>query len=651
MPKLSKPVGMVNRQAVGTYQGKLHQRSSGAYGAGTTTVKGRRPGKVSGGDGEKDTRAVSGKLNDIRCDGHVVAISSLIPDPNNARLHPERNLDAIKQSLATYGQRAPLVVREQNRMVAAGNGRLAAAKELGWTKMAVSIRPMTDAEFIGYALADNRTAELAKWDFEVVARLEALQREAGGGMIGWSAEEIAILRSQYEMGSTNLPPLKASLSERFGVPPFSVLDARQGYWQARKRAWLALGIQSELGRGSTPTTYHEHLGKGLADGHEAIREQQKGVRRANATPGGSLLEAATLSSDGRTVRGDGRGRKIDNGLLGFSEQARSHYARTKGSGGPGDLAAELKARGAHPLPGGGMGKNSAWMFKTPEGYKSLKGIQSAQDSGLAVGITCDAYRAPGEPTTSAQSGTSIFDPVLCELAYRWFCRPKGKILDPFAGGSVRGIVASKLERRYWGIDLSAAQVAANRDQGKIITPDNQPTWHVADALSLPVLAKKEKIPNKVDFIFSCPPYFDLERYSDDGRDLSTMSWDKFVNAYGRIISAACDLLANNRFACFCVGDVRCRKTGFYRGLVGTTIGAFSKAGLSLYNEAILVTAVGSLSIRTGKQFSNYRKLGKTHQNVLVFVKGDWRKATEWVGPVEMGEVDGLEVGDVDIRDE
>src|SRR5690242_12336191 len=63
-----------------------------------------------------------------------------------------------------------------------------------------------------------------------------------------------------------------------------------------------------------------------------------------------------------------------------------------------------------------------------------------------------------------QSGTSIFDPVLCELAYRWFCPPDGLILDPFAGGSVRGIVASKLGRRYIGIDLSARQIEANRTQ-------------------------------------------------------------------------------------------------------------------------------------------------------------------------------------------
>ena len=86
-----------------------------------------------------------------------------------------------------------------------------------------------------------------------------------------------------------------------------------------------------------------------------------------------------------------------------------------------------------------------------------------------------------------------------------------------------------------------------------------------------------------------------------------------------------------------VGDVRDRQ-GFYRNFPGHTIEAFEAAGLRLYNEAILVTAVGSLPIRAGKQFAATRKLGKTHQNCLVFVKGDPRKATEAIGEVEFGEL-------------
>jgi len=73
-------------------------------------------------------------------------------------------------------------------------------------------------------------------------------------------------------------------------------------------------------------------------------------------------------------------------------------------------------------------------------------------------------------------GTSIFDPYLCEIMYKWFCPEGGTILDPFAGGSVRGIVAHKLGYNYTGIELRKEQVDANIEQGKQILPDNQPTW-------------------------------------------------------------------------------------------------------------------------------------------------------------------------------
>jgi DNA modification methylase len=237
----------------------------------------------------------------------------------------------------------------------------------------------------------------------------------------------------------------------------------------------------------------------------------------------------------------------------------------------------------------------------------------------------------------ASTGTSIFDPVVCEIAYRWFCPLGGAVLDPFAGGSVRGIVASKLGRPYTGIDLRAEQIDANRAQADQICGEPMPRWVCGDSREvMPALAQNGIAP-QFDFVFSCPPYADLEVYSDDPRDLSTLEYDEFRAAYASIIAGACALLKPDRFACFVVGDVRDRQ-GFYRNFPGHTIAAFEAAGLRLYNEAILVTAVGSLPIRAGKQFAATRKLGKTHQNCLVFVKGDPRKATEAIGEVEFGEL-------------
>lgn len=232
---------------------------------------------------------------------------------------------------------------------------------------------------------------------------------------------------------------------------------------------------------------------------------------------------------------------------------------------------------------------------------------------------------------NGQTGTSIFDPVLCELVYRWFCPSGGAILDPFAGGSVRGIVAAYLGYQYVGVDLSERQIKANRIQAKNILSDVMPAWVVGDSRNISVLAKA-----KYDLIFSCPPYFDLEVYSDDKNDLSTMAWKDFLQAYKEIIGKSCSMLKGNRFACFVVGDIR-DKNGFYRNFVGETINAFQDAGLILYNDAMLVTAIGSLPIRIGRQFSSYRKLGKTHQNVLVFYNGSPKDIKQEFGEVLIDE--------------
>lgn len=440
-------------------------------------------------------------------------------------------------------------------------------------------------------------------------------------------ELVAMLKACYTPAQ---PAEKASLADRFLLPPFSVLDARQGYWQNRKRMWLALGIQSELGRGDAAArAYGDHewpathgmsipqMGKnnGLLGFSEQARSHYK---QPNDTPGGSPLEAATLKN-GKTQRGDGRGRPL---------------ATTFGSGKPGDLAAGFK--GTNKLAPGGTGKNTAWIHKTTEGFKSGKELIDEAQRLDASPYNCyedsdDTSRriASAQP----QSGTSIFDPVLCELAYRWFCPQQGHILDPFAGGSVRGIVASKLGRKYTGVDLRPEQAEANVVQASTITPDNSPTWVVGDSQNIDELA-----PGEYDLVFSCPPYFDLEAYSTDPRDLSSMTYEQFLEVYGTIIAKSCAMLKEDRFACFVVGDIRDRQTGNYRGFVWHTVEAFRAAGLELYNEAVLVTSVGSLPIRVGKQFAGYRKLGKTHQNVLVFVKGDAGRASAACGMVDMSDL-------------
>lgn len=220
------------------------------------------------------------------------------------------------------------------------------------------------------------------------------------------------------------------------------------------------------------------------------------------------------------------------------------------------------------------------------------------------------------------SGTSVFDPVLCEIMYSWFCPKGGKIIDPFAGGSVRGVVASVLGYEYTGIDLRAEQVAANEDQSALICSKPAPSWIVGD--SRQVLPSWQ---NTFDFAFSCPPYGDLERYSDDPRDLSTMDVGAFMVAYYEIISKTVKALRPDSFAVFVVGNYR-DSDGTYVDLVGETVRAFTDAGARYHNEAVLVTSIGSLPVRVGRQFTSSKALGKTHQNILGFCKGKPKQAAK-----------------------
>lgn len=218
------------------------------------------------------------------------------------------------------------------------------------------------------------------------------------------------------------------------------------------------------------------------------------------------------------------------------------------------------------------------------------------------------------------AGTSIFDPVLCEIIYSWFNVKSGKILDPFAGGSVRGIVAKVLNYDYTGFDISSEQITANYKNANELNLDGI-KWINDDAQNI----DKKIEDNSVDLIFSCPPYFDLEKYSNDSKDLSNMNYDDFCEAYKNIINQCCKKLKQDRFAVFVVGEVRNKKTTCYRGFVDFTKQCFIENGVLLYNDIVLLEAKTTSALRANSCFTTYRKVVKVHQNVLVFYKGDVKK--------------------------
>lgn len=405
-----------------------------------------------------------------------IAVDDLKPYEKNNKKHEDFDIGEIAKSISKYEMIDPVGIWGKDNTIVEGHGRVLACKQLGIDKVpCIRLDHLTDEQRREYAIVHNKSQELALYDFDnladELADLDLSDFDFDFGIDTDAEEEAEIVEDEVE---------HKSLVDRFIVPPFSILDTRQGYWQDRKRLWKDLGIASEIGR------------------------------------------KQNLIDDSST-----------------------------------------------------------------DGY----------NSGLS---------------TFAPS-TSIFDPVICELAYKWFCTEKGKIYDCFAGGSVRGIVAAKLGYDYHGIDLRQEQIAANIENANEIGVF--PNWYCDDSLN----ADKYVTDESCDLIFSCPPYADLEVYSDDPRDISNMDYENFCNVYADIIGIACRKLKQDRFAVFVVGDVRDKK-GFYRNFVDYTKKCFNDNGLLTYNELILIEQVGTGGLRANNYMRN-RKVIKTHQNVLVFYKG------------------------------
>ena len=270
------------------------------------------------------------------------------------------------------------------------------------------------------------------------------------------------------------------------------------------------------------------------------------------------------------------------------------------------------------------------------------GWQDRDRKWKALGIKSEVGRDVALMTTGKMQGgdkftseTSIFSPTLVEMSLRWYSRPGACVLDPFAGGSVRGIVTSLLDRPYIGVELSAAQVEANRAQAHIAGKMFPPVWEQGDSRA--VLADwAQRMPGTVDMILSCPPYAHLEEYSDDPADLSNMAYPDFLIAYREIIASAATLLADDRFAVWVIGEVREKGgDGSCIGLVADTVNAFRDAGMELYNDHVMLTPIGTAPQRAPKQFEASRKAARVHEYVLVFVKGSGKRATEWLGPISV----------------
>lgn len=206
----------------------------------------------------------------------IARIDSLTTYKNNARSHSDAQVAQIAASIAEFGWTNPVLIDERGELIA-GHGRLMAAKKLGLAEVpAIQLEGLSAAQKAALRLADNKLALNAGWD-EALLRTELEDLRATGfdlALTGFGEDELAGLFADDGEGAGSSGA--GSLAAMFGVPPFSVLNARDGWWQDRKRAWLSLGIQSELGRGD--------MQPGLSGSPEDYR-QRRGTY-AKATPGG-----------------------------------------------------------------------------------------------------------------------------------------------------------------------------------------------------------------------------------------------------------------------------------------------------------------------------------------------------------------------------
>lgn len=121
-----------------------------------------------------------------------IKISDLSLDPANVRKHDRKNLDAIKASLRKFGQQKPIVV-DAKGIVIAGNGTMTAAQELGWTDIAAVRTELVGVEATAFAIADNRSAELAEWDDKLAEVLKSLQdADVNLEQLGFTSDDVKI---------------------------------------------------------------------------------------------------------------------------------------------------------------------------------------------------------------------------------------------------------------------------------------------------------------------------------------------------------------------------------------------------------------------------------------------------------------------------
>ena len=247
-----------------------------------------------------------------------------------------------------------------------------------------------------------------------------------------------------------------------------------------------------------------------------------------------------------------------------------------------------------------------WLIRKRKWLKITGDLTESKEGVLGKGMLA-----------TINKGSSNFDPVLAEIMYKWFNIKNGKVLDPFAGEQTKGVVCGELGYPYFGNEYRREQVEINT---KVCQKYKDVHYFCGDSNFLDTIIKERDF----DLCFTSPPYYDLEVYSKE--DMSALgTYKEFMKQYENIFQKCYSMLKENRFLVIKVGEIRNKKTGEYRNFVGDNITIMKRIGFKYYNELIVQNSTGTLPLRVGGHMNASRKIGKQHQNILVFYKGDLKQ--------------------------
>ena len=205
---------------------------------------------------------------------------------------------------------------------------------------------------------------------------------------------------------------------------------------------------------------------------------------------------------------------------------------------------------------------------------------------------------------------SVFNPQLAQMILAAYAPMNGKIYDPFGGGGTRGYIATKMGYDYTGVEIR------EEEYNRVLAQMKE--WNLNFKF---ILADSVKYrPNEsFDFIYTCPPYYDLEVYSDMEEDLSNApSYMEYLNMLQKVLKNCYDVLKKDSFAVFVVGNFR-NKKGELEHLNGDLITKAKEVGFKLWDELIWMGASNVALTRCGK-FEKNRKSVRMHEYIIILKK-------------------------------